>query len=64
MTLPSLIARCEAATGPTPQQIALARFGDECEASGLKPSHYYRLLPQIDAARAALRARLAMEGGA
>lgn len=31
---------------------ALIAFGDSCEETGFKPSHYYRLLPQIDAARA------------
>lgn len=39
---------------PTQQQISLAQFADNCEASGFKPSHYYRLLPQIIDARAAI----------
>ena len=28
--------------GPTKQQIALAKFGDDCEAAGLKPMVRYR----------------------
>ena len=48
--------------GPTKQQIALAKFGDDCEAEGLKPSHYYRLWPLIEEARAAIeRARVTVE---
>lgn len=39
---------------PTDQQIALAKFADEAEASGLKTSAYYRLWDHIVAARAAI----------
>jgi len=37
----------------TQQQIALVKFADDAEATGVKTSLYYRLYPQIIAARAA-----------
>lgn len=52
MTSPS--AKVAPTPGPTDQQRALAKFADDCEASGFKPSHYWRLMPQIDEARAAI----------
>lgn len=40
--------------GPTQQQLALVKFAEDCEASGFKPAHYYRLTTQIEEARAAV----------
>ena len=45
-------------TDPTKQQIALAKFADDCEAAGFKPSHYWRLMPAIQEARAAIDKKL------
>lgn len=41
-------------TEPTKSQLALAQFADECEETGVKPAHYWRLTPQILEARAAI----------
>lgn len=43
-----------AAGEPTTSQLALAKFADEAENTGLKTSMYYTLYPQILEARAAI----------
>lgn len=51
------------AEAATDEQIKLAAFGDAVEASGDFTSIYYRLLPQIVNARAAI-AKAKAQGGA